>query len=191
MSRAPTPAVAVTARPTVPDYLLILLGCGVSLLLLPVTPLHVAAQAEVRPDGLRPLVEALPGPMRLTEGVVLLWPAFLLFQMLRGRGEAPTAAEWLWIVSWLGVATLTGLGLWEERASETVPEFLREFMARYALRRLYYIVLVPSMGAVALLLGLASLMSRNVPPWTNAFALALVLWPALIMGVILATARFV
>jgi hypothetical protein len=192
MSRAPySGAVPVTARPTVLDYVLVLLGCGVSLLLLPVTPLQVAAHDDVRPAWLRPVIEALPGAMRLTEGVVLLWPAFLTFQVLRGRGEAPTAAEWLWIVSWLGVVTLTVLGLWEHHDAEGMPEPLRDLITRYPLRRLWYVLFVPAMGFLSLVLVLASALSRKVPPWTHGFALALTLWPALLMGVLLASADFV
>src|SRR5437899_2734926 len=121
MRRTMTPAVAVTARPIFLDYVLILLGCGGSLLLLPLMPLDVAADPERCPEKLRILVEKLPGPMRLVEGVILLWPVFLFVQMLRGRREAPTAAEWLWIVSWLGVVTVTSLAVWSEKSLETMP----------------------------------------------------------------------
>ena len=68
---------------------------------------------------------------------------------------------------------------------------MRARTIRYAVRRLWYLIFVPSMGLVALLLSLATAASRSVKPWTHTFALALVLWPALLMGAILALATFV
>jgi hypothetical protein len=182
--RRTTPGVSVTARPIVLDYGLILLGCGLSLLLLPLWPLDVAAEPERCPEPLRPWIEKLPAPMRLVEGVVLLWPVFLFVQVLRGRYEAPTAAEWLWILSWLGIVVLTALAIWSARSPETMPEFLRDLLDRYAVRRLWYILFVPSIGLIGLVLVLELAVRRSVPPWTHGFALALVVWPALVMGVL-------
>jgi hypothetical protein len=189
MKRYTTPGVSVTARPILLDYLLVLLGCGLSLLLLPLLPFEAAAEPERCPEQVRPLVEKVPAAMRLVEGVVLLWPVFLFVQALRGRSEAPTAAEWLWILSWLGVAAVTLLAVWSERASDSMPAQLGDFLAQYAIRRLWYILLVPSIGLIALVLVLHLAIRRTTPPWTHTFALALVIWPALLMGALFGLAN--
>ena len=42
----------------------------------------------------------LPTVMRLPEGVLLLGPVFFLLQVILGRRQGPTGAEWLW-VAWI------------------------------------------------------------------------------------------
>src|SRR5438046_3019639 len=112
MSREP-PDPPPPARPPLAASLLLLPGCGVSLLLVPFTPLGAEPGPGVPEGPLREVVSLLPGPMRLPEGVILFWPFFFGLQRLRGRSEGLTSGEWLWVLSWFGVALLTGLGAWQ------------------------------------------------------------------------------
>src|SRR5262249_13819981 len=119
--------------------------------------------------------------MRLTEGIVLLWPLFLAMQSLRGRAQSLTAAEWLWVIAWLCVVLLTGLAAWKRWG--TLPEWLNEVGDKP--RTIYYTIVAPSMGALALLFTLGGLLSRAPSPWTHPFSLALVTWPVLPLAGIL------
>jgi hypothetical protein len=154
--------------------------------LIELKPLHAVAAEGVESPFTRFLVEFLPRPLRLTEGILLLWPVFLVTQLLRGRREPLTAAEWLWVVSWLGITLLTGLAAWE--TSGTLPEFLQEHSS--APFRLWYVIVVPSMAALAVLLGLAGLLRRGPAPWTHGFAVVLIVWPVGPLAGILTLGRF-
>jgi hypothetical protein len=188
MHRHPLPPrlSSVPARPALVDYVLLLSGCGLSLYLIELKPLHIHAAEGVETPLARYLVEFLPRPLRLTEGIVLLWPLFFLTQLVRGRREPLTAAEWLWVVSCLGVALLTGLAAWENSGS--LPEGLQAHADVPA--RLWYVVVVPSMAALAVLLGLAGLLRRGPAPWTHAFAVVLIVWPVGPLAGILTLGRF-
>jgi hypothetical protein len=113
MSRLLSPPVPYTSRPTLVDYYLLLLGCGLSLYLTRLGPMPAAAEESRTDPGLREFVALLPEAMRLPEGVLLLWPVFLALQRLRGRRQGLTFGEWLWVLAWLGTALLTGLSAWE------------------------------------------------------------------------------
>ena len=93
--------VTAPVRPSLVDYFLILAGCSLSLFLIRLRPWTFEAKEGVAAP-LADLVGNLGDIMRLTEGVVLLWPLFLATQSLRGRGQSLTAGEWLWVIA-LGV----------------------------------------------------------------------------------------
>jgi hypothetical protein len=168
------------------DYLLLLGGCGLSLYLMDLKPLHTGPAEGVSGDFARSFAVFLARPLRLTEGIILLWPAFYLTQLVRRRREPLTGAEWLWVVSWLGVALLTALAAWENAG--TLPELLRPYVQ--APRKLWYVVFVPSMAALAVVLGFAGLLRRGPAPWSHTLAMALILWPIVPLAGILAVGHF-
>jgi hypothetical protein len=181
MSRVPE---AAPSRPSLVDALFLLAGCALSLYLIPLNPL-AATPAEDPPGPVAAaLLAFLPGAMRLPEGILLLWPVFFATRRLLGRREALTGGEWLWVLSWVGVAALAGLDAWGVWGSP--PAFLHTRP-----RLLWYMIFVPAMSALAAVLALAGLVRRRYPPWTHLFGLALVLWPALPLALILALGRFV
>jgi hypothetical protein len=188
MSKALSPPLPA-ARPTLLDYFLLLAGCALSLFLMGLGPLYVEAKPDVTSAAGRALVEALPSPMRLTEGVVLLWPLFFFVQWAAGRQEGLTAAEWLWVIAWLGVALLTGLSAWERWGS--LPEWMRWLTEKYHPRHVWYLIFVPSLGVLALLFLLASVAVPRPRPWTHTFSIALATWPALPLAGIVAFGKFV
>jgi hypothetical protein len=155
------------------DYVLLLGGASLSLYLMQLGPLTAEA-AEGATAFAALLAAFLPGPMRLTEGVVLLWPLFFVTQRLRGRKEGLTAVEWLWVISWIGIAVLTLLAALEGAGG--LPESLHRYAA--APRKLWYYIFAPSMAALAVVLGLGGMFRRGAAPWTHSFGTALVLWPA-------------
>src|SRR4051812_35632894 len=186
MSRAPAD-LAVPLGPTLVDYFLLLLGAGLSLLLFPIgTPLKAEPGPPV-PEPLAELFAALPQPLRLTEGIVLMWPFLYGTQRLRGRSQGLTSAEWLWVVSWLGVALLTALSLTERYGR--LPEFVEPHASQP--RLLWYLIFVPSMAALALLRMLTGLFRRGPVPWTHRLALALLIWPVLPLAAIFAFGKLV
>jgi hypothetical protein len=179
--------VPFTSRPTLADYCLLLLGCGLSLYLIRLGPMPAAAEESRTDPGLREVVALLPETMRLPEGVLLLWPVFLALQRLRGRRQGLTFGEWLWVLAWLGTALLTGLSAWERWG--TLPEFAQPYTAKP--RLLWYVLLVPSMAALAGVLALGGLLRRVPAPWTHTCGLALVLWPVAPLAGILLLGKFV
>jgi hypothetical protein len=176
------------SRPAAFDYFLLLAGVCLSLILIGLHPLPVAAGDSVMDTGLRELIGALAVPMRLTEGIVLLWPFFFLTQRLRGRDEGLTAGEWIWIISWMGVAMLSVLGAWEHFGSSSMPDFLLKYVP--TAYKLWYMIAAPSMGALALVLLLMGMVSRTPLPWTHSFALVLAVWPVLPLSAILTVGKF-
>jgi hypothetical protein len=179
MSRSPaTPPVPL--RPTLVDYVFLLGGVSLSLYLMQLGPL--TAECGESATAASRLAAFLPGPMRLTEGVVLLWPLFLTTQRLRGRREGLTAVEWLWVISWIGIVVLTALAALDGTGG--LPDFLHRYAA--APRKLWYYVFAPSMAVLAVVLGLAGVVRRGPPPWTHSFGVALVLWPVAPLAGILA-----
>jgi hypothetical protein len=186
MSRTPHAAVS---RPSLVDYLLLLAGCSLSLLLLKLSPIRVEAGPRAGSGALHDLVEALPDPMRLPEGIILLWPLFFLTQRLLGRVEGLTGAEWLWVIAWLGVVLLTALAAWERHGS--LPEWLAGLVERYPPRLLWYMVVIPVLGVLALVFLLAGLLRQEPPPWTHGLSIALVLWPLGPLGAIVLLGKFI
>lgn len=174
------------ARPVAVDYFLLFIGVCLSLVLFELHPMKIVPGDGVRDPGMRELVGSLAVPLRLTEGIVLLWPFFFLTQRLRGRDEGLTAGEWLWIISWIGVALLAILGAWERWG--TLPEFMQNHITKPYL--LWYVILAPSMGVVAALLLLLGAMRRTALPWTHSFSLVLALWPVLPLAVVLSLGKF-
>jgi hypothetical protein len=168
------------ARPTLLDYFLLLAGCSLSLFLIQIKPWKFEAKEGLGAPA-ADLVGQLGDIMRLTEGVVLLWPIFLALQSLRGRAHGLSAGEWLWVIAWLGVATMTGLAAWAKWG--TLPEWLQDHADKP--RMIYYMIVAPSMGALAMLFAVIGLVRRSPIPWTQSFSLALVTWPVLPLAGIL------
>jgi hypothetical protein len=177
---------AIPARPTLVDYLLILAGYGVSLLLIRIKPWKFEAKDSLA-TPVAELVGQLGDLIRLTEGVVLLWPLFLALQSLRGRGHSLTAGEWLWVIAWLCVAGLTGLAAWEHFSQGPLPDWIKDHTDTP--RRLYYMIVAPAMAAMAALFAVGGLVSRTMPPWTHSLSLALVSWPVVPLAGILTLAK--
>jgi hypothetical protein len=189
MSRAyPLPP---ASRPTVFDYLVLLLGCCLSLYLMELSPINVRAQESITNANARELVHLLPKPMRLPEGIILMWPLFIIGQWMLGRAQPLTAGEWLWVFAWFGVALLTALGAWETYGRDSIPEFLQPILlGRYRPRYLWYLIFVPSLAVLAALFLLTGFLSRTPPPWTHPLSLVLVAWPALPLAGILMFGQF-
>jgi hypothetical protein len=179
------PFLPAASRPGLVDFLLLLAGAGLSLYLTQLGPLRAEASAEVADERLRALVAFLPGPLRLSEGIVLLWPIFFSLQRLFGRAQGLTSGEWLWVFSWLGVALLSGLSAWDTLGG--LPEFLQPHAVRP--RLFWYLVFVPVLAALAVVLAPFGLLRRTPLPWTHSFSLALMIWPALPLAAILALGR--
>ena len=182
------PAPAPPPSPTYPslvDYFVLLLGLALSVFLCRAGPLPVAPKDFVAAP-LRPAVAALSDMMRLPEGVLLMWPIFLVTQRLRGRKQGLTSIEWLWIISWVGVVGLAALTAWKNGLG--YPDAVQGYLLLAP--RLWYVILVPSMAAVAVVLRFLSLFSRQAAPWTHSFGLALLVWPVLPLAGILTAATF-
>jgi hypothetical protein len=150
------------------------------LYLLALSPMHVKLRNENPSSVLHEFVAFLPAAMRLPEGIVLMGPIFYVTQLIRRR-PGLTTLEWLWILSWLGIGLLTGLAFWE-RFGE-LPEFVRPYAATP--RKLWYLIFVPSMAALAVVLGILGLVRRGPAPWTHTFGLVLLTWPiAPLLGIV-------
>jgi hypothetical protein len=165
-------------RPSVVDYLFLLAGASLSLYLMQLSVLTAEAVATSAPA----LVHFLPAAMRISEGILLLWPLFYVTQRLRGRTEGLTAVEWLWVIGWIGMAVLVVLAALETSGN------LTESMQKYAAtpRKLWYYIFAPVLAGLAVLLGLAGLFRRGPAPWTHTFGIALLLWPVVPLAGILA-----
>jgi hypothetical protein len=163
------------------DYFLLLAGAGLSLYLMHLT--EVKVKPSQPSQGHADLLPLLGRALRLSEGIILLWPFFFLPQRLFGRSQGLTGAEWLWVLSWLGVAILTALGAWS--ALGGLPEVLANNAAPAKLCALWYITFVPAMSVLAAVLLLVGLFRSGGAPWTHGLSLALVIWPALPLSLIL------
>jgi len=186
MSRADK-APPVPSRPTLFDFLLIVAGFALSLVLAQAEGLKVTPASHAPSLAAVHLVPILPQLVRLPEGVILLWPVFLMTQRALGHRQGLTSGEWLWVIAWLVAAVLTGLAAWQTWGS--VPEFVRAYLAWAFV--LGYVIVVPSIAAVALVLIVLGLVGRWQQPWTHTFGLVLVLWPALPVAGILALTKIV
>jgi hypothetical protein len=183
MSRADTAAAA--SRPTLFDYLLLVSGFALSLFLFRLEGLKVAPASGAPAAAATHLVPILPQLVRLPEGVILCWPLFLLAQRLLGRKQGITSGEWLWIIAWLATALLTGLAAWQTWG--VIPEVLRERLPWAFL--VGYLIVLPSMAAVAVVLLVLGVFGRWQLPWTHTFGLVLIVWPALPVAGVLAFAK--
>ena len=185
--RRPAPAAAPPSpplRPLFADYFLIVLGFALSAYLARVAPLPVEARDASADPRLRTAVSYLPDFMRLPEGVLLLGPMFLVIQWTRGRKQGLTSLEWLWVLSWFGVAIFTGLAAWKNSFPDLAPSVIGR------LPWLWYLILVPSMAGLGVVLRLLGLFSRRPAPWTHALGLALLVWPMLPLAGVLTMGKF-
>jgi hypothetical protein len=188
MSRTPPPP--LPNRPNLLDCFLLLVGPALSLCLCRVPLFDVKPNGTITDPMILSFLPMLPTLLRLTEGLLLLWPLFYAGQRILGRTQGLTAVEWLWVFAWLGVATVNGLANWNQWVS--VPDALQPYKDYlfYWPQLLWYVLVVPSLALVALLIGLLGLFGRESPPWTHLFGLALLVWPVLPLAAILALAKF-
>jgi hypothetical protein len=184
MSRVPIPA--APSRPTLVDYVFLLAGSSLSLYLLNLGPLLVQPNRDNLSPHLQAVLAFLPALMRVPEGILLLGPIFFLTQLGRRRGQGLTALEWLWAISWLGIALLTALAFWER--SGTLPEVMHSYAALP--RQLWYLIFVPSLAVLAAILGVLGMLGRGASPWTHTFGLVLLLWPIAPLLCILSLGKF-
>jgi hypothetical protein len=175
---------APVSRPCFFDYLFLLGGMGLSLYLMELAPLQAEADVTLPDPRLADVIAFLPKLMRFPEGILLLWPLFFVTQF-PGRSIALTLGEWLWLFAWMGLALLTILTAWEHLAG--LPSFMQPHAAKP--RMLWYVVVMPAMGVLALVFLSVSLF-RPTPPWTHYFGLALILWPTVPALAVLALGRF-
>lgn len=181
-------------RPLLIDLLILLLGVALSHLLITViAPTPEAAptdgvvsvrafgnlQLELSSPSPEPIVQAcvlaLPDLLRMHEGIVLLWPLFLIVQRLRDRPPSLMAGEWLWMLLWLGTIAVNSLAAWERWG--VVPPFVEDFKTWPI--GIWYGAGVPLLAVLALLCAFFTTIRVNYHPWTNGLGLALALWPVL------------
>jgi hypothetical protein len=184
MSR--TPIAVAPARPTLVDYVFLLAGCSLSVYLLDLSPLPIKLSHSSLSAPLHELTVFLPTVLRLPEGILLMWPIFFITQFARRRAQGLTAVEWLWVISWVGVAVLAGLAVCER--SGTLPDLFRPYAAMP--RKLWYLIFVPSMAALAAFLGVVGVVRRSAVPWTHTLGLVLLLWPIAPLVGILSLGKF-
>lgn len=182
MSRVPAAPAVPVSRPSLLDYFLLLAGCGLSYVLLRLDYVKINANST---DTQR-TTDDLAALLRLGEGVILLWPIFFAIQRVVGRPHGLTAGEWLWVLAWLGNATLIGLAAWHQWG--TVPEFLRKpiFLPAF----IWYVIVAPSMSLCAALIVLFDMFSGKQRPWTHQLSIVLMIWPVLPLAAILALGKF-
>jgi hypothetical protein len=168
-------------RPTIVDYIILLFGFALSFYLIQVRPLPVQPADWVQDERARSFAAFLPDLMRLPQGVILMWPLFLIVQRLRWRKKNLTSIEWLWVLSWLGLALLAVLAVWD--APRGVPPYLQlpDSVMPYVGAAVWwwYLLFVPVMAALGVLFWFFGLFARDPAPWTHSFGLALLLWPLL------------
>ncbi|MCI0464457.1 MAG: hypothetical protein L0Z62_46585 [Gemmataceae bacterium] len=182
--RAPAPgrAPVTPSRPLWFDFVLILAGFWLSLLLTDMSGFQAERTADTPTWIGTLLLRSLPYALLFPVGLLLLWPLFYLTQRLGGRDQPLSAGEWLWGVAWLGAVTFTIWIVWQ--AYGTPPDFLKPDTFK-GQAFVGYAVGVLALGAVALLIGLIDLFGRWGQPWTHHFCLALTMWPALPLGALL------
>ncbi len=187
MSRAISAApVRPLSRPTLVDYLLLLVGAGLSLYLIDLNPLQLDPSDAVTNPTLRAGVAFLPRLLRLPEGIILVLPFFLVAQWPLGRREGLTTGEWLWLLSWCGTAFLTGLTVAVHFG--LLPEIVRANLL--LIQFIWYIGFELAMAGLALVLAIIGLF-RSPRPWTHQLGLALALWPvAPLAGILTLTKLF-
>jgi hypothetical protein len=171
------------SRPSFFDYLILLGGMGLSIYLMQLTPIRAEVEGKLPDPRLAPFIAFLPLLMRVPEGVILCWPLFFAAQWM-GRTQALALGEWLWLFAWAGFALLTAWTAWDHLGG--LPDALQPYAAKP--RLLWYMLVMPAMGGLALIFLVISLF-RAPTPWTNGLGLALVFWPAVIALMVLAIGR--
>jgi hypothetical protein len=168
------------------DYLLLLAGAGLSVYLMQLGSFTVEASDAIGQIQLRAFIAFLPSLLRLSEGIILLLPVFFVLQLVRGRRDGPTAAEWLWLLSWFGTAFLTAVGVCEHL--DLLPGFVLAHLL--LVRFIWYIGFELAMAALAVVV-LCVGFFRPPRPWTHQLGLALALWPvAPLAGILTLTKLF-
>src|SRR5688500_14536066 len=113
---AARPAIPVPAPPPRPnwlDYLLILVGVALSLVLTDLSGYRALPTADTPAAVSGVALRSVPHMLFLPLGILLLWPLFYLTQKMAGRTEPLTPAEWLWGVAWLAAVALAVWICWQ------------------------------------------------------------------------------
>ena len=163
----PVKPIPEATRPHFVDYLLILLGAGLSVLL---AELGGVQQPPAVPTASAALARGFVIVLFLSLGVVLLWPIFFLIQKILGRKQEMTWGEWLWGLAWLGAVFLT---VWLVlKGNNALPGFMAGDDFKRAVL-IGYVLFVVSIGILAVVVYVVSLVGRWIVPWTHTFGLAL------------------
>jgi len=185
MSRVSVPPAPVS-RPTGIDYLLIFLGCGLSLYLNQISGPKPEAKEGTPAWVTMDLLPHLPALFYLPQGIILLWPVMYGTQRLLGRRQALSAGEWLWGFAWLGTLLVAVWVIWGHLG--TLPGFAENLA--YPPQFIWTVIAGAAMALIAFILGLISLFARWRQPWTHTFALVLLIWPMIpLAGLLLWTER--
>ena len=161
-------------RPTWLDYVLLLTGCTLSLLLAQLSGLEAMPTPETPANAYLPLVALLPQILFLPLGVILLWPLLYSTQRLTGRDQPLTAGEWLLGLAWLAALVLAGGIVWQHWG--TLPELLGDYLREYLV--VGHLLGALALAALAAVVWLIDLFGRWSQPWTDRLGLALLMWPA-------------
>jgi hypothetical protein len=175
-----TPQTTAPSRPNAFDYLVLMLGCSLSLLLLQLPLPSIEARAPADPFVSQKLLPFLVNVMRLSEGLILVWPILYPAQRLLGRTQPITAVEWLWICAWLGVALINGFNyaiLWLPKDLLKASLVPLTFWPSFT----WYVIAQPTIAVMAVLFALFGLFRRDPAPWTHVFGTVLLIWPVLPM----------
>jgi hypothetical protein len=179
MASAPIPVKPIpeATRPHFLDYLLILFGAGVSVLLAELGGVQEAPAQESTASAA--LARGFFIALFLSLGIVLLWPIFFVLQKVMGRKQEMTWGEWLWGLAWLGAIFLT---IWLIlKGNDSLPGFMASEDFKKGIL-LGYVLFVVSIGILAVLVYVVSLLRRWIVPWTHTFGLALLIWPLVPLG---------
>ena len=159
-------AAPAASRPGFVDYLLILSGTALSLVLVECSALRAdSASGGAAMSRLHPYLLFLP------VGVILLWPLFYATQQLSGRNQALTAGEWVWGLAWLGMLVLAAWMVWRGLGSAADADKLKKGVL------VGYAIFVVSMAVIAVVILFIDLVGRWPQPWTHPFCLTLMIWP--------------
>lgn len=162
-------------RPRLFDFLFLFAGVGASAYLAKMTGLTMSVAAGEPSAMLQTLLDILPTLLFLPVGIILGWPIFYATQWLCGRQRGLTMGEWLLGLAWLAALVFTGWCV--GKGTGNLPEFLTGAdFKRHAVTG--YIIFMFSMGALALVIWLISMLARRGQPWTHTLGLALMVWPA-------------
>jgi hypothetical protein len=187
MSQKATPYLPqAPTRPYLLDYFLLLVGFGLSLYLIDLSPLAVQPADQITHPALRASVAFLPRLMRLPEGVILLFPVFFVLQKVMLRRQEVTSGEWLWLIAWLGTGGLTCIAAFRQVVG--LPDWLEPFWQ--TVRWVWYLGFGAALAVTAVLLGLYGMVRRAPMPWTHGLGLVLMVWPILpLAGILLLTKK--